>query len=292
MASRQEWYTTGDDNDGDNFEGGGATASGYTDAGQTFTLGMTGNNLTFTLTDIDMLINKTLTPADSTIELYETDPAGKPKGSTISTGTLLTADISSTMGWINVTMSAVTLKANTQYALVFSAGLGDAANFFRWRMDATGPTYAGGTSLVTDNSMATWTTQAAYDRMFQINGGSYKGTLCSLSDAVNKAGTNASSGGTEEVLVSDFVKQAEGVINSVTRRNWIPDYPTLSDAVKFILNEVTSNLAAIYIITYDMSNYSSRVEAESMINVYREAVNRALFILIDKQTQTFIDSLT
>ncbi len=36
------------------------------------------------------------------------------------------------------------------------------------------------------------------------------------------------------------------------------------------------------------TGYDSRVEAESMINIYREEVNRALFFLLDKNVEKFM----
>ena len=59
--------------------------------------------------------------------------------------------------------------------------------------------------------------------------------------------------------------------------------------MKFIFNQVASDLAAIYIITYDMSAYTAAtVEAETMLNIYREAVARGLSLLRDQNVRKFI----
>ncbi len=110
----------------------------------------------------------------------------------------------------------------------------------------------------------------------------------SLADASNKAGANANAGAKEEVLMSDYVRQAEGTINAVTRFNWVKTYSSLTDDVRFILNDVASDLAAIYAITYDMSGFTDRVEAETMINVYRDAALRGLSILKNQEVKTFM----
>jgi len=52
---------------------------------------------------------------------------------------------------------------------------------------------------------------------------------------------------------------------------------------------VASNLAAIMVIQYDFSGFTSRIEAEDMINVLRDAALRGMSILRDKKQQDFID---
>jgi hypothetical protein len=59
--------------------------------------------------------------------------------------------------------------------------------------------------------------------------------------------------------------------------------------VKSILKGVGSDICAIYVIQWDMSGFTSRIEAEDMINVLRDAALRGLSILRDKKTQDFIN---
>ncbi len=185
-------------------------------------------------------------------------------------------------------MSATTLKASTQYALTLSATEGSLSDAYYWNGDNTSSSYTGGSTM---DSRGGWNpADPVSDAMFQINGGDYKGTLCSLSDAINKAGANASSESTNESLVSDFVKQAEGHICAVSRYNWVKAYSEINEDVKYILNSVASCLAAIDIITYDPSGYTDIVEAETMINVYRESAARGLSLLRNKNVQTFLES--
>jgi hypothetical protein len=62
----------------------------------------------------------------------------------------------------------------------------------------------------------------------------------------------------------------------------------LNADVKGLLKEAASDLAAIYVIQFDMSGYTSRTEAEDMINVLRDAALRALSLLRDKKVQDFM----
>ena len=114
-------------------------------------------------------------------------------------------------------------------------------------------------------------------------------TLCISGTVIWKAGANASSTITgDPVPLSLFINQAEGEINSATRFDWVTAYSGLNSISKLILEEACSNLAAIYTIQYDMSGYTSRGEAESMITILRDGYLRAIQFLRDIKTQTFL----
>lgn len=114
------------------------------------------------------------------------------------------------------------------------------------------------------------------------------GIFCTTAEVARKAGANASATSVAEAFVNDYVTQAESQINSVTRYNWSDNYGGLNVDVKGILKEAASNLAAIYVITYDMSGFTSRTEAEDMINVLRDGYLRNLSILREMKVQTFM----
>uniref|UniRef100_A0A6H1ZPY5 Uncharacterized protein n=1 Tax=viral metagenome TaxID=1070528 RepID=A0A6H1ZPY5_9ZZZZ len=103
-----------------------------------------------------------------------------------------------------------------------------------------------------------------------------------------KAGANASAVSNVETYINSFMTQAESLINAVCRYNFSDNYAVLNADVKGILKEVASNLAAIYVIQYDMSGFTSRSEAESMINILRDGALRGLAILRDKKVQEFM----
>lgn len=83
--------------------------------------------------------------------------------------------------------------------------------------------------------------------------------------------------------------QAESTINVLTRFNFSTAYAGLDSAVKGILSDIASSLVAIEAISYDMSGYTTRTEAEDKINVLRDAALRGLSILRDKKNQDFIN---
>ncbi len=117
--------------------------------------------------------------------------------------------------------------------------------------------------------------------------------MCSQVEMLQKAGTNVSTtlnAATDTTFVysNSFIGQAESEINAATRYNWSDKYSTLNTDVQSILTQATSNLAGIYCIQFDMSGYTSRGEAESMINILRDGYLRHLQILRDIKQQTFI----
>ena len=114
------------------------------------------------------------------------------------------------------------------------------------------------------------------------------GIFATTLEVQRKAGANASSTSKAEAYVNDYMTQAESLINVITRANWSDSYSGLNVDVKGVLKEIASNLAAIYVITYDLSGYTSRVEAEDMINVLRDAALRGMSILKDKKPQDFM----
>lgn len=83
--------------------------------------------------------------------------------------------------------------------------------------------------------------------------------------------------------------RAESTVNCLCRYNFSDAYATLNVDVKGLLNDVVSSLVAIEAISYNMEGYTSRVEAEDMINVLRDGALRGLSLLRDKKVQDFIN---
>ena len=118
---------------------------------------------------------------------------------------------------------------------------------------------------------------------------SHEGIFATTAEVVRKAGANASAVAVVEAYVNDFIAQAESTINSICRYNFSDNYATLNADTRNILKEAASNIAAMYIINYDMSGFTSRVEAETMLDVLRDGALRATSLLRDKKVQDFIN---
>lgn len=107
-------------------------------------------------------------------------------------------------------------------------------------------------------------------------------------DIIAKCGTGANATSKATAATDVYVLEVESFVNCATRYNWSDAYAGLNADVKDILKETTSAICAIYVIQWDMSGYTSRTEAEDMINILRDTYLRNLSILRDIKTQTFM----
>ena len=103
-----------------------------------------------------------------------------------------------------------------------------------------------------------------------------------------KAGANVNVAFDTTMMTASNLR-AENIINCVTRNNYSDSFSTDNIDVKQILSDFCSSFVAIEAIAYDMSGYTSRIEAEDMINILRDGMLRAMSILRDQNVVTFIN---
>ncbi len=110
-------------------------------------------------------------------------------------------------------------------------------------------------------------------------------------EIIQKAGAGKDAAfGTTEMTAANL--RGESVINCSTKRNWSDDFAGLNIDVKQILSDFCSSFVAIEAIAYNMAGYTSRIEAEDMINIQRDSMLRNTQILRNKNMETFIDGET
>ena len=114
-------------------------------------------------------------------------------------------------------------------------------------------------------------------------------TFATTAEVQRKTGANANSTANTATYIDDFTEQAEALINSQTRTNWTDLYATLNNDVKYILKMAASSWAAMKVINYDMSGYTSRVEAETMLDVLRDEFVQCMKTLEDANVRQFIE---
>lgn len=114
------------------------------------------------------------------------------------------------------------------------------------------------------------------------------GIFATTAEIGYKAGAGASATSKAEAYTNSYIAQAESTINVMCRYNFSDNYASLNADVKNILKQVASDLAAIYVIQYDMSGFASRTEAEDMINILRDSALRGMSLLRDKKAQDFM----
>lgn len=107
-------------------------------------------------------------------------------------------------------------------------------------------------------------------------------TLCTSGSAISFAGSGANS----TIILSgstlqDWADKSEGYIVAVTRRDWVDSYSSVDPGVKGILGNVCAAMVAKKIVTYDMSGYSGKREAETILDVLDDEIQRGLTDLKD-----------
>jgi hypothetical protein len=287
MAEVIESYTAGED-DSTNTE----LDAGNNDYCQTFTIGTTGVNIGFKLNSVKLKIdyNTFEEPQTATLKIISTIN-GIPDTSDViatSTTTLTRETADNIKEWFTFEFSGEDLIKGRTYGLWLNVSAGP-----YWRGDGSTPTYTGGlmyygTDMYLKNA-ADWSILTGFDGIFIVYGGGFTGTLCSYNEVVTKAGSGVSTSAISESAITQFVKQAQSEICAITRFNWVEKYAELDTNLKNILNDICSNIAAIYCINYDLSGYTGgSLEAQRMIENYRDR-NKQLYRLLENQeVKTFI----
>lgn len=115
------------------------------------------------------------------------------------------------------------------------------------------------------------------------------GTLAINDDILKEAGANHNTTYSAEAFTNYYIKKAEGKFCLDTRYDWVTNYASVSTIGKEVLRECVSCYAAIKVINEDMSGFTSRQEALTMINIlwaqYSDIVKR---IVDDNKYKDFI----
>lgn len=122
-------------------------------------------------------------------------------------------------------------------------------------------------------------------------------TFCTSGACLLKAGKNVSTdfstgtpgGQTATAAIDQLINQAESYLNTLTRINYTDTYASLNGDVKKILEDAASCHAALAMVTYDTSSYTSRAEAQTILNVCYARLTDAVQLLREKQFTNFID---
>lgn len=103
------------------------------------------------------------------------------------------------------------------------------------------------------------------------------------------AGVNANTTSKAIAATDVYVLNVESKINSMTRFNWTDAFTTgLNADVQGILTETGAAWCAMIVIESDMSGFTSRAEAQTMLDVLRDIFTTNISILRDIKTETFI----
>ncbi|MCK5021064.1 MAG: hypothetical protein KAS32_28895 [Candidatus Peribacteraceae bacterium] len=116
------------------------------------------------------------------------------------------------------------------------------------------------------------------------------GRFAKDADIALRLGTNASATVKGAGWFDTIILDVEAIVNVMTRYDWSThDAGTaLNATVRGMLIDTGACLAAIEGIIWDMSGFTTRTEAEDMINVLRDRAMMNMSILADKKNQKFM----
>lgn len=116
------------------------------------------------------------------------------------------------------------------------------------------------------------------------------GIFATTTEVQRKAGANASAVSNVEAYINDYMTQAESLINVMSQFNWTDAYTGLNVDVKGILKSAASAKAAMFVINYDMSGFTSRAEAQTMLDVLKDEFLEAVSVLRDIKKRDFTNA--
>ena len=114
--------------------------------------------------------------------------------------------------------------------------------------------------------------------------------FATLEEIRAKEGANVSSAVTDAMRTA-WLLQVESYINVLCRKDFSTGFSEVSERVRSLLTEAATCFCAVYAISYDMSGYTSRIEAENMINILLYRFNKDVDLLEDQKSVTYMVGL-
>ncbi len=102
----------------------------------------------------------------------------------------------------------------------------------------------------------------------------YSGTITTEAEIVIMAGENVDSTGDTEANRNLLVAQAEGFLSGFIQDDVVVGFAGYDTVTKTMLNEWAARYTATALILFNMQGYTSRVEAEDMINFHAFRMKR------------------
>ena len=117
----------------------------------------------------------------------------------------------------------------------------------------------------------------------------YTGTIATEADIALMAGENVDETGDTEANHNLLIAQAESYLCCMMRYNVVDNYETKLNAdYKAILTEWAARYCAIPLIAFNMIGFTTRTEAEDMINIHAWRMEKIENWLKDQKQETFL----
>ena len=115
------------------------------------------------------------------------------------------------------------------------------------------------------------------------------GTFIKSVDIQARCGVNANATTKAAATGTDFyVKDVEHWISTMVNYDCITNYGTMTANAKLILKDIGACICAMYVINSDMSGFTSRLEAQTMLDFLQYRAMKGLDLLNQPDCRTFL----
>ena len=113
--------------------------------------------------------------------------------------------------------------------------------------------------------------------------------ICLSGSVILKAGTNAKT--LTETQYTELIAEATAFVCASSRYDWTSLWASLSGTFAGpIVKEAVSSWAAINVIENDMSGFTSRLEAQTMLDILWSKIVECVNLLRDEKFRTFVQT--
>jgi hypothetical protein len=116
----------------------------------------------------------------------------------------------------------------------------------------------------------------------------HEGIFATKANCDAMAGELVDTTGYSEANINAWCLQAESFLNCLAKYNYSDKFSTLNVDVKYILTEYEARYVAICAISYNMAGYTTRTEAENMINVHIYRMKQIEFLIANNNYGTYM----
>ncbi len=116
----------------------------------------------------------------------------------------------------------------------------------------------------------------------------YSGIIVTEAQIALMAGENVDSTGDTEANHNDLAAQAEAYLSNLVKYDIATNWASLSTVYRQMFSEWAARYCAKVLIAYNMAGFTSRQEAENMINVHVYRMDKIEEILRDASVQDFM----
>ena len=115
----------------------------------------------------------------------------------------------------------------------------------------------------------------------------YTGTIVTILQQQFMAGENVNATGNIEANHNDLAAQVEAYLSSLVKYDIVGNWASLNATYKILFTEYAARYCGMSLITFNMATYTTRTEAEDMINIHVFRLQQIQKILEDSSIQDF-----